>query len=149
MQEPVIDEHDMRRIDEEWEQLTGRFGGEPEFEGAEWDWQLSPTRGWEFKCHCWLDKEQCRTLLWRIDDSLRRSLDKPYFVKKYLEKFFSIRHHLTGVASYGESADGDLLEFLRARFAQLQVPFEAMVRQSGQRYSFPNYNFCKSYHFVI
>ena len=147
MLEPEISATDMQQITDEWHTLTGRYdrSSEPVFIGAEWYWDSD----WQQRCDYVLNRDQCRQLLWGIDTEIQRPLgesgkpiNKPYFVKKYLEKFFSIRHKLCGVSSYGAKASGELLIFLRDMFARLQVPFETIVRVMGERYSFPNYNFC-------
>lgn len=57
------------------------------------------------------------------------------------EKFLSIRRILSGIRSLGHYASEELVEFLRDRFKDLQIPFEFLVRQDGVRYSFLNYNF--------
>lgn len=54
----------------------------------------------------------------------------------------TIRTLLCGIRSLGTDASDDLVEFLKNRFAELQVPFETVVRTEGVRYSFINYNFC-------
>lgn len=57
------------------------------------------------------------------------------------EKFLSIRRLLSGIRSLGHHASEELVEFLRDRFNDLQIPFEILVRSDRVRYSFLNYNF--------
>lgn len=53
----------------------------------------------------------------------------------------TIRQRICGVYSLGVGVSEDLVEFLKLRFADLQVPFETIVRRKAKRYSFLNYNF--------
>ena len=57
------------------------------------------------------------------------------------EKFLTLRRYLSGVRSLGEDASEELVEFLKTRFEELQIPFELLVRSAGTRYSFIHYNF--------
>lgn len=142
MLEPTINADDMRSIQREWERLTGRFNSKPDpyFADSKWYWDAGPPE--VFMSTHVLTKEGCRKLLWHIDNRRKAHGLQPYFVKKYLEKYFSIRKELCHMDSLGVKVSGDLLIFLRERFAMLQVPFDTIVRHEGVRYSFPNYNFC-------
>lgn len=146
MLEPAIDPADLALIVDEWRKCTGYFGraewANPEFPVGEWGVGDDGRPAW--RCDYVLTKDDCRRLLWRVDNEVQRSMIsyKPYFVKKYLEKYFSIRKELCGVDSFGAQAEDNLIIFLREMFAKLQVPFEIIVRMQGKRYSFPNYNFC-------
>ena len=57
------------------------------------------------------------------------------------EKFLTIRLVLCGVRSTGSDVADELVNFLKAKFAALQIPFESIVRRERIRYSFINYNF--------
>lgn len=129
MREPAIPDDDLQRIVAE---LRKRIGNDP----ALW-WRGGPEHQWRLLSEHVITKPECRELLKAIDDTLPR----PYFRRKYLEKFFTIRWELCGVPSFGRDASCDLIIFLREGFAALQTPFERAVRQTGKRYSFPNYNF--------
>lgn len=78
MREPEIDEQHMRIIRERWDHMRGRFadhnGINPNGSAARWS-----------RDHI-LDKEDCRQLLWSIDNNVStgKFAVKPYFVKKYL-----------------------------------------------------------------
>lgn len=100
MREPDIDAADFARILAKWHDFTARFGGTPRFAGAVW---TAVDR-----CSYVLDKEDCRELLWSIDEEITRdkvdtgqltyaqkriyehqgidvaAIGKPFFVKKYL-----------------------------------------------------------------
>lgn len=62
------------------------------------------------------------------------------FVHKYYEKFLTIRHYLTGLASLGTTIEGDLCERLRRRFQMIEVAFNHRVK-GGNRYAMLSYNF--------
>lgn len=141
MLEPIIDGSDLRTIEREWNRLTGKHTGKPDPFFADSRWYRTESTQQQLCTHI-LTKEGCRKMLWHIDNNLRRYNEPAYFVKKYLEKYFSIRKHLCHMDSTGLNVDGDLLMFLHERFAALQAPFNLFVRSDGVRYSFPNYNFC-------
>lgn len=65
----------------------------------------------------------------------------PRFVDKYLEKWLTIRHFLTGEPSYGYYFGDVMAPHLKEMFAKLQQPFEMTVRTRRKRYSFISYNF--------
>lgn len=114
MQEPDIDEDDWLAIE------TTFFAGKFTTDGK-------------------ITKEDVRSVLRAVDNKLEG--ERPRFVRKYLEKFLTIRYRLSGLPSYGRHADGQIVFELKNLFAQLQVPFDRLVRHRGTRYSFPNYNF--------
>jgi len=95
-----------------------------------------------------LTKEELRDVLWDIDLTKQRlnAYYKPYFVKKYLEKYLTIRCWVSeGVESKGAQLPQPqreaLFYVLSTLFARLQEPFDVMAKVCWNRHSFVNYNF--------
>ncbi len=142
LQEPDFVEGDSQRIEEKWQQLSGYFGGiERHARFANVNWERGVDGAMRTVPRFVLDKEDCRAILWSIDSDIETAGGKPTFVKRYLEKFLTIRKNLCGVTSYGYGVSDEFVEWLKTMFRQLQNPFEDIVRRSKVRYSFINYNF--------
>jgi len=125
--EPCIPYADYKQIEQLYNRYIDRWGLYPEQQR----WQ----RG-----HC-LSKEDTRQLLWEIDRERQRQQFKPYFVKKYLEKFLTIRLALCGRGSLGLHINEVLVLSLKELFKRLQVPFAHLAEGTGRRHSFISYNF--------
>lgn len=121
--EPAIPDDDFSLIKARYWEFTGQWP--------------SPKQRWA-RNHV-LSKDDCRALLWDLDNE-RASYT--YFVKKYLEKFLSIRYMLTGHGSRGRKVSDGFVHKLKVLFSRLQPAFAHTVRASRERYSFVNYNFC-------
>jgi hypothetical protein len=63
-------------------------------------------------------------------------------VRKYLEKFLTIRFRLCGKSSCGVKAPVWIDDEIKRMFALVEAPFDRLVRDKSVRSSFPNYNFC-------
>lgn len=124
--EPSIPSDDFRDIQRLYEWGTNQWGS-------------NPAAKWQPK-HC-LSKEDTRELLWEIDRQRRARGAKPFFVKKYLEKFLTIRLALCGRGSLGLHINDLLVLRLRELFKQLQVPFAQLAARTRRRHSFISYNF--------
>jgi len=127
--EPAIDSSDFADIKRLYNRYTNKWGL-PE-------WQ--PQQRWQ-PGYC-LSKEDTRQLLWEIDRQRVKDGMKPYFVKKYLEKFLTIRLQLCGKGSLGLHINDYLVVRLKELFKQLQVPFAHLAERTGLRHSFISYNF--------
>lgn len=86
------------------------------------------------------DKTEIRALLGGIDAARKAAGKKPRFIRKYLEKWLSIRFQLTGVRSRGCYAPDWLVQAVRTRFAEILRPFKDRIKNKG-RYSIINVNF--------
>lgn len=122
--EPEIPSEDAELIERKWEQFTGRYRQPsdplPKFQDATWE----RTAGtWNLRCTHMLSKEDCRQLLWAIDEDRARyrldpssiswdqqrlyqfaevdpaSLGKPVFVKRYLVSFIFLMCFCSASAS--------------------------------------------------
>ncbi len=132
-QEPSINAQDFAHIQERYYDFTGRWRLASDEHNPEWIWEQN-------RC---LSKDECRFLLWDIDNSRISIGDCPYFVKKYLEKYLTIRMHLgEGTHSLGLRVSDSFVFRMKEIFAKLQPAFAYTVRSTGVRYSFVNYNFC-------
>lgn len=87
-----------------------------------------------------ISKDEIRRILADIDAQRVARGKKRRFIRKYLEKWLSIRANLTGHKSRGVYAPSWLVNNIRERFAQLLVPFKKLVKGNG-RYSVINLNF--------
>jgi hypothetical protein len=125
--EPSIPHEDFRDIERLYNRYTNKWGIFPE----EQQWEPN---------YC-LSKEDTRKLLWEIDRQRVKADMKPYFVKKYLEKFLTIRLQLCGRGSLGLHVNDYLALRLKELFKALQVPFAQRAVRTGRRHSFISYNF--------
>jgi hypothetical protein len=131
--EPAIDDDDWDEIAHHWSRLSGNW--------------MSRRRRWPqdaqykiFATDHVMDRADCRLLLRQLDEKLIANEQRPRYVRKYLEKFLSIRHMLCGVPSTGIMVDEELVTDMKILFDQLQRPFN-QARQAIARFSFVNYNF--------
>lgn len=111
-QEPEIPSSDFEQIEQRWKQFTGELwefgiGQSPKWSDASWSFDAHRVR----RCSRILSKEDCRQILWSIDEELAKhynpdalswdqkriymhegidpaSVGKPMFVKKYLVSLF-------------------------------------------------------------
>jgi len=125
--EPSIPFHDFKEIERLYNRYTNRWGLSDDV--AKWQ-----------QGYC-LSKEDTRQLLWEIDRERKRCGLKPYFVRKYLEKFLTIRLQLCGRGSLGAHINETLVLDLKDLFKKLQVPFAQLVQRTARRHSFISYNF--------
>lgn len=86
-------------------------------------------------------KQEIRAILADIDTELVSSGQRPRFIRKYLEKWLSIREYLTGDFSTGRYCSPDLAATLKYMFNLIQQPFDTYVREQVGRHNFLNYNF--------
>lgn len=87
------------------------------------------------------DKAVIRDVLLDCDRELLAAKYTPYFVKKYLEKWLTIREMLDLKESMGVFVPESAVHDLRRLFAQIKVPVETKIKGVNGRRSFPNYNF--------
>lgn len=87
-----------------------------------------------------VSKDQIRQLLAGIDKDRVERGKKPRFIRKYLEKWLTIRYELTGWRSRGYYASQLLVQAIRKRFAELLPCFKRRIKGNG-RYSIININF--------
>jgi hypothetical protein len=112
---------------------------EPEINWKDWcliKWKYQDKFGFE-KTYI-PTKEDIRQVLRAID--IQRNVQR--FVRKYLEKFLTIRYRLCGVKSHGVDAPEWIDDEIKRMFALVEAPFDRLVRDKSIRSSFPNYNFC-------
>ena len=87
MLEPAIDEGDLRLILAQYDEFTNKYLTNPNAVWADAEWKRN-DRG-ALVCNRIIDKEDCRQLLWAIDERRARVEGaKPVFVKKYLVSAF-------------------------------------------------------------
>jgi hypothetical protein len=125
--EPCIPHEDYRDIERLYNRYTNKWGLFPDEQ--RWEPGYCPS------------KEDTRQLLWEIDRQRLRDGLKTYFVKKYLEKYLTIRLQLSGRGSLGLHVNDYLVLRLKELFKQLQVPFAQVAIRTGRRHSFISYNF--------
>lgn len=87
-----------------------------------------------------VSKDEIRALLAGIDTRRIGRGKQARFIRKYLEKWLSIRFMLTGVKSRGCVAPDWLVNAVRKRFNSILVPFKKHLKGNG-RYSMINLNF--------
>ena len=88
-----------------------------------------------------LTKDEIRRLLRSLDIARKDRGKRPRFVCKYLEKWLTIRHRLTGIESYGVHANDYVVDELRTLFNVVQAPFGRSCHGINGRSSMLNYNF--------
>lgn len=94
-----------------------------------------------------LDKDRIRGLLRSLDLARKRDEDlapedrKPRFVRKYLEKWLTIRYQLTGIESRGCRVSYAVVDELKYLFNVIQPAFDLTCKHPGSRFSMLNYNF--------
>lgn len=87
------------------------------------------------------DKWHIRRIL-SYQDWLRTQSGKtPRFVRVYLEKWLTIRYHLSGTQSTGRNMRWVILQRLRSLFDEIQRPFDKVIGRFPGRRSMLNYNF--------
>lgn len=131
--EPLIGEDEWETIRQQWCILSNQ--------------PFAPRRRWpEDPPPIWppdhiLTRDDCRLMLRMIDNRRRKHGLPANYVKRYFEKFLSIRRLLCGVHSTGENVTDATVERMKRLFDVIQNPFGRNVRTKTPRYSFISYNF--------
>lgn len=131
--EPDIGEDEWLNIRQQWGLMSGQF--DLPFRR----WPEDPPPIWP-RDHI-LTRDDCRLMLRLIDDRLRRVGLRGTYVKRFFEKFLSIRRRLCGVHSTGENVSDVTVSRMKQLFDKVQNPFGRAVRDQTTRYSFISYNF--------
>lgn len=87
-----------------------------------------------------VSKDEIRNILAQIDKDRVAAGKKPRFIRKYLEKWLTIRYELTGDRSRGYYAPETLVLAIRKRFAEVLPCFKRRIKGNG-RYSIISINF--------
>lgn len=88
-----------------------------------------------------LAKKLVRTILAALDAKLRKRGERPRFIRKYYEKWLTLRKHIGGYSSHSKWLTSEERNLLLYMFERAERIFEDQVKRRAGRHSFLNYNF--------
>lgn len=109
------------------------------------DWWTEHGEPLKFTVEQWWDpiysKSIIRAMLAAIDQELVDEGKRPRFVRKYFEKWLTLRKDIANVPSHAKYVDDSDRAKLKAMFKRAERIFEERFKDRAGRHSFLNYNF--------